>query len=59
MTRRHFLKKFINACIIAAAGAFVFTKQTITKFVRADTSNTYPGPIKQLTNIDTVSKWRG
>ncbi len=59
MTRRNFLKQIVLAGLGAAAGLWAFTQKTVKKFIRAEVSKTYPGPIKQLTDIDSISKLRG
>ncbi len=59
MTRRNFLKQIVLAGLGAAIGLWAFTRKTVKKFIRAEVTETYPGPIKQLTDIDSISKWRG
>jgi hypothetical protein len=59
MTRRNFIKQIILAGLGTAAGVWAFTRKAVKKFVRAEKAENYPGPIKQLTNIDNMSKWSG
>jgi hypothetical protein len=59
MTRRDFLGKTLQAALLAAIGTWALAQKTIKKTIRAAAVKNYPGPIKQLLNIEKISKWSG
>ena len=60
MTRREFLKKISGALLATAAGAGWLAKKVVPrKFVRAVRARIYPGSLRALEDIDTISKWSG
>jgi hypothetical protein len=59
MTRRDFLGKILQAALLTAIGSWALAKKSIKKFIRAAAVKNYPGPIKQLLNIEKISKWSG
>jgi hypothetical protein len=59
MTRRDFLGKILQAALLAAIGSWALAQKSIKKIIRAAAIKNYPGPVKQLLNIERISKWSG
>jgi hypothetical protein len=60
MTRRTFFAKVIETTAAIIAGSWLVVKKASPRrFITAYKSSRYPGRLKNLSNIEKMSKWSG
>lgn len=60
MTRREFFTKVVETTAAIITGTWLVVKKASPrKYITALKSGRYPGKLKNLSNIEKVSKWSG